>query len=431
MLANAVLRKGQDLMLGHALRLVGRVHIVLIVLAVVALLSEPVARRFGDRFQVALPMLAWGCAAMNRSGGEFAARFFGMMVVAHGTKAALGDAEINMRPSGGDAGFPSAHTSAAALGASSLVHDCIADHPVAKGVVLITAAFVGASRIEADKHDIWQVLAGGLLGWGSDRVLRRPSRQRAAIQALAARLSRRAAIVARSAMNTAIAITRAVLRLGPVRHLGRIPVGISFFLVLLAGTVQMARAEFTISAYGGLQTTQSGTIDSTELGRSDVEWASKPLSAPPYYGFRATWWQSETIGFGLEFNHAKVYAKDRQSLGYDRLELTDGLNLITANIFRRWPGKGRFTPYVGAGVGVAFPYVEVEPIGQVGTYEYQLTGPAVVIMAGTDYRINERWSLFGEYKGSWSDHEADLKSGGNFSTEIVTHAINLGVSYSF
>lgn len=161
-------------MLGFALRAVGRVHLVLLVLAVVLLLCQPTARRYGDRLQIALPMIAWGCAALNSSAAEFAARFLGMMVVTHTSKAALGNARINQRPSGGDKGFPSAHTAAAAFGASSLVSDCLSSHPTAKAIIVISAAFVGASRIDTRRHDIWQVLAGGLLGWGADRLVRRP-----------------------------------------------------------------------------------------------------------------------------------------------------------------------------------------------------------------------------------------------------------------
>jgi membrane-associated phospholipid phosphatase len=173
-------------MLGTALRLAGRVHLVLVVLAVAALTCEPTARRYGDRLQGVLPTLAWGCAALNRSGSEFAARFVGMMVVVHGTKNILGDAEINERPNGRAEGFPSGHTAAAAIGASALVHQCIAAHPVAKGVVIMSAAFVGASRIDAGKHNIWQVLAGGLLGWAFDRGLRRQSRLRTAVMSFGA-----------------------------------------------------------------------------------------------------------------------------------------------------------------------------------------------------------------------------------------------------
>lgn len=158
-----------------------RLWLVLAVLALTVATAPRQVERIGDRLQVALPMLAWGCAAANGKAGEYALRFVAMWVATHGSKHGLGQAEFNIRPNGGDLGFPSGHTSAAAFGASSLVHDCVAGNPVVQGVVIVSAGFVGASRIEADKHDVWQVLFGVLYGWIGDRALRRPSRARTAV----------------------------------------------------------------------------------------------------------------------------------------------------------------------------------------------------------------------------------------------------------
>jgi membrane-associated phospholipid phosphatase len=157
--------------------------IVLTVLAV--LLSGPakksVPERIGDQLQVALPMIGWGCSAVNGRATEYALRFGATWIATHGTKHGLMQAPINIRPNGGDQGFPSGHTSAAVYGASALVHDCVTGNPWVQGVVIVSAGFVGASRIEAGKHDIWQVLAGVFYGWVGDRALRRPSRMRSAV----------------------------------------------------------------------------------------------------------------------------------------------------------------------------------------------------------------------------------------------------------
>ncbi len=159
---------------------IGRAQVVLAVLVVAMLNGPGNPRQIGDRLQIALPSIAFACSVLNGSAGEYALRFATMMIAAHGSKHALGQAPINIRPDGGDLGFPSAHTSAAALGASSIVHECISGHPVAKALVVISAGFVGGSRIDSDRHDIWQVLAGALLGWGCDRALRRdtPARRK-------------------------------------------------------------------------------------------------------------------------------------------------------------------------------------------------------------------------------------------------------------
>lgn len=401
-------------MLGTILKTICRVHLVLVALALVILVSGPLPRRLGDNLQVALPVMAWGCSALNGSGGEFATRFFAMLAVVHGSKAALGEAGINQRPSGGDKGFPSGHTAAAAIGASALVHECIQGHPVAKAVVVLAAAFVGGSRIDAGKHDVWQVLAGGLLGWGADRLMRRdtPARRR---------ILRGMTFAADAAFRRFKLATRTLRRVA-------LAGGIHLAALLAA---MSARAEVEISAYGGFQTAPHSTISDSVLGDVTVGWEGKSLEAPPYWGLRATWWRDDRFGYGVEFNHAKVYADDPAAYGYEVLELTDGINFLTANVWRRWQRDSRWTPYVGAGLGVAVPHVEVQPVGGTLTYGYQLTGPAVQLVAGAAWEINPAWSVFGEYKGTWSSHEMDLDPGGTLTTDIITNAINLGVSFRY
>lgn len=209
-------------------------------------------------------------------------------------------------------------------------------------------------------------------------------------------------------------------------------------LAALTGFAGVAQAEVELSVYTGFQTAPHSGVSGTDpggIGAFDfnAKWEGKPFAAPPYYGLRATWWQSENLGFGIEFNHAKVYA-DSATLaasGFSRLEFTDGLNLITLNAFYRWPGAfGQLTPYVGAGVGISVPHVDVESGGG-KTFEYQYTGPAAQLVAGMKYDLNAKWALFGEYKGSYSMNKADLASGGTLETNIVTNALNFGISYKF
>lgn len=211
-------------------------------------------------------------------------------------------------------------------------------------------------------------------------------------------------------------------------------------LVVIAATMTAgsARAEFELSLYTGFQTAPHSTVDGNDPGGAgDLDftagWEGRSGELPPYYGFRGTWWRSETLGYGLEFNHAKVYADDDtlNESGFDRLEFTDGLNLITVNVFRRFPGETRkWTPYLGAGLGVSVPHVDIESDGG-KTFEYQYAGPAVQWVAGVSYPISDRWNVFGEYKGSYSQNTVDLESGGELETNIVTNALNVGVSFDF
>ncbi|WP_224825103.1 outer membrane beta-barrel protein [Cognatishimia sp. MH4019] len=206
--------------------------------------------------------------------------------------------------------------------------------------------------------------------------------------------------------------------------------------VMLTGLAGFAAAETELSFYTGIQTAPHGSIDGDDDGADfdfDVEWEGRSGEAPPYYGFRYTRWQDENWGWGVELNHAKVYADDDtlDDNGFDNLELTDGLNLLTVNGMYRWQNEAsRWTPYVGAGAGFAIPHVDVK-IGDNRTFGYQLTGLAVVAMAGVSYDINDTWAVFGEYKGSFSSNTAELDGGGELSTDIITNAVNLGVTYKW
>lgn len=206
-------------------------------------------------------------------------------------------------------------------------------------------------------------------------------------------------------------------------------------LLMIAG---LAQAEDQLSFYGGVQgSPHSGVTGNDPGGVGAIDftagWEGRSTDMPPYWGLRWTRWQNETFGWGVDINHAKVYADDETlaESGFSHFELSDGLNIVTLNAWRRFPGNDLpVTPYVGAGIGLSIPHVEVTtPGGKVA--EYQITGPAVQWVAGASYSINDRWSVFGEYKGTYSMNEADLGSGGTLETDIITNAFNVGVSLGF
>ena len=201
---------------------------------------------------------------------------------------------------------------------------------------------------------------------------------------------------------------------------------------------QAAAQDYELSIYSGWQTAPHSRVSGDYPGGGDYDaligWDGKSFEMPPYYGLRGTWWRSETFGVALEFTHAKVYAPDdeREAIGCDSFEFTDGHNLLTVNAMRRWPEQwGTATPYAGAGLGIAFPHVDVETTGGDKTFGYQLTGPAVRLLAGVSYPISERVSIFGEYQFTYSSNEADLDGGGTLETDIKTNAINVGLALTF
>lgn len=193
--------------------------------------------------------------------------------------------------------------------------------------------------------------------------------------------------------------------------------------------------EVQLSFYGGVQSAPASDISirDPEIGDDDFsqEWEGRSFEAPPYYGIRATSWQSPTFGFGLDFTHNKVYPDGSLPPGYEVLELTDGLNTLTVNAYRRWNDVvGDVSPYVGGGLGISLPHVEVTN-GASDTFGYQLTGPAATWIAGASVPLNDQWSVFGEYKGTFSSNTADLESGGTLEADIVTNAVNFGISFNF
>lgn len=202
-----------------------------------------------------------------------------------------------------------------------------------------------------------------------------------------------------------------------------------------------AAAEWELSFYLGTQSAPHSDVDGEIRDGTGalvpfsqgVEWEGDSFTDPLYYGLRLTRWSNEVSGWAFEFNHAKVYASDEdlEDLGFSSLELTDGINIITINYMRRFPDMfDRLLPYVGAGAGVSVPHVDVSN-GVSDTFEYQLTGPAVVWIAGASYPFNDTWAGFVEYKGTYSQNDADLDDGGSLETDIITNALNFGVTYSF
>jgi lipid A oxidase len=210
-------------------------------------------------------------------------------------------------------------------------------------------------------------------------------------------------------------------------------------LLLTFSAIPMAAlAEVELSFYGGSQGSPHSVVSGNDPGgigafNFTAGWDGRSIEMPPYYGIRYTTWTSDTFGWGFEMNHAKIYANDATlaASGFSRLEFSDGLNLLTVNAFRRWTDTPwAVTPYVGAGIGISVPHVEVTSPGGT-TFEYQVTGPAVQWVAGASYPLSDRWSVFGEYKGSYSKNSADLTNGGTLETNIVTNALNIGVSLGF
>ncbi|MEM8748990.1 MAG: outer membrane beta-barrel protein [Pseudomonadota bacterium] len=201
-------------------------------------------------------------------------------------------------------------------------------------------------------------------------------------------------------------------------------------------TTQASFAEATISVFGGANFSPHSDIDfSVDGGNSGsdiaIDWDGESFEAPPYYGVRATYWFETMPEFGvaLEFTHAKV-AADPLPAGISTLEFTDGINFLTLNGLYRKEFDNGLTPYGGLGIGLSIPNVEFEEASSpVETDEYQVTGVALQGFVGLDYSITERWSVFGEYKFSYGQVDADLEGGGSLDTDIISNQFIFGVTF--
>jgi lipid A oxidase len=200
-----------------------------------------------------------------------------------------------------------------------------------------------------------------------------------------------------------------------------------------------ASAETQISVFGGANWNLGSTVTVNAPGVQDersVDWEGGSIDMPPYWGVRGTYWLGRNWGLAIDYIHTKAIAEIdfAGDPTYSRLEFTDGNNLLLFEVLYRFNPtlNGRLVPYVGVGAGVAIPHVEVtlKPTGNT-TYEYQLTGAAAQVLAGLEYKLNERWSVFSEFKLSYSHISADLKSGGQLETDLWSPQLAIGVTYRF
>lgn len=214
-------------------------------------------------------------------------------------------------------------------------------------------------------------------------------------------------------------------------------------LVLSLSIASAAHAQSKVSIYGGMQEDFSSTANVNDVDGSkydlDVDWDGKSFAMPPYYGIRYSQSINPEWSVGVDYSHTKAYATPDSlaSSGFSVMEFTDGINILTANATRSFYNDTPYTPYLGAGLGITVPHVELQsPAMADKTFEYQLAGPAATAFAGVDYEINDSWSVFSEVKFDYHMINAEMvdptnNASGTFETNILTYAFNVGVSLSF
>ena len=206
-------------------------------------------------------------------------------------------------------------------------------------------------------------------------------------------------------------------------------------------------ANFDVSLYGGFNKAAHSSVTFSnasisygiEDGKYSVNgWEGESFESPIYYGYRLSvnGLENTDLEFAVDFNHSKVKAKNLPG-NLERLEFTDGINTLTLLALYKIDSlvvkNTELDPYVGVGIGIAYPHVDVE--GAAGTegktYDYQRTGPAYQVMAGLRYYLAESWKTFAEYRITYTPMKADLDGGGQIKTDILNNQVSVGVIYSF
>lgn len=209
-------------------------------------------------------------------------------------------------------------------------------------------------------------------------------------------------------------------------------------LCLLLGLISNASlAAVELSAGLGANTAFASDVKYSNGGQpinEHVHWSGDSFKMPPYWNVRATYWleryQLPNWGIAIDFTHAKVVA-DPKPAGFTTLEFTDGLNLLTFNALYDFHNQSRYTPYLGIGVGMSIPHVEVttvDPLAASDTRSYQVAGVAANGIVGLQAKLRRNLSAYFDYKLSFSQNNTSFDQQ-TLDTNIWVNNFTLGLSY--
>jgi len=141
----------------------------------ICIAQKSTQEKSGDILQIALPAIAGISTLIYKDGQkgtlQFAKSMLVSIIVTHGLKTIIN----KKRPNGGNYAFPSGHTSAAFTGAAFLQKR----YGLKIGIpAYVLASYVGVTRVNAKKHDYWDVLAGAIVGIGSSYLFTKPYKKK-------------------------------------------------------------------------------------------------------------------------------------------------------------------------------------------------------------------------------------------------------------
>jgi opacity protein-like surface antigen len=250
-----------------------------------------------------------------------------------------------------------------------------------------------------------------------------------------------------------------------VRHISRSSVGGFTFAAGVVLAAAQAYGETSLSVYTGTSYTWASDVRIQQpASHSDaifhgVSWDANPFKPAPYYGIRINYFfpKQPQWGVGLDYTHYKAYARTGDTVHVEgtwqgaainevarldervqKLDITHGVNIAALDVLYRWQmwrsaafPRGRLRPYLGAGLAYYVLNSENTINGQSHTSGYQGSGFGYQLLAGVQYGLTSRFSLFVETKYNQGNARVDVADQGHAETRLRTvHAI-AGVSYDF
>lgn len=241
-------------------------------------------------------------------------------------------------------------------------------------------------------------------------------------------------------------------------HTRRIGIAILSVIMLNCGEIAPVQADVGFAVFFGRALSRSSDVrlsqgPDTQLRFRKVEWYDRSFDTPLYYGLRVSYFSgpNDAHGAAIEFTHAKMYAhieREAQVSGrrasqvvdtveplrqtFQNLALSHGYNYLTVNwLYRDTPTRDHgwyntMLPYIGAGVGVALPHVEVT-VADEHLDNYQLAGWVTQMILGTSL-AGDANPLRAEYKYSQGWLRARLPRGSEVELNPGTHHLTFGVS---
>jgi opacity protein-like surface antigen len=220
-------------------------------------------------------------------------------------------------------------------------------------------------------------------------------------------------------------------------------------------------AETLLSGYTGTSRTRNSDLRlvqpsaGTDLTVRGVHWDADPFKPAPYYGLRLTHFdgQYQNWGAALDYTHYKMYASTDRVIAANgtfkgspvataaplnqyvqHFEISHGVNVVSLNGIYRWLdtglAAGRLQPYAGIGLAYYVPHAETTVGGVTFETGYHGSGFGYQLLAGAQYRVTERTSVFVETKFNSGTAKVDI-AGGRAETPLRAFHLVGGISFAF